>query len=65
MFGQQQKELIMDSATLYSILAGVLTALVVTAAAVLLTDSVKSCRMRLAFNTDRDVESINALCEAR
>jgi hypothetical protein len=55
----------MDSATIYSILAGVLTALVVSTAIFLLTDSVKSCRMRMAFNTDHEVESINALCEAK
>lgn len=55
----------MDSATLYSILVGVLTALVVTAAAVLLTDSIKSCRMRMAVNTDHEVETIIALCEAK
>jgi len=55
----------MDSATIYSILAAVLTAVVVNAAVILLTDSAQKCRERMAFNTDRDVESINALCEAK
>ena len=52
----------MDKSIVYSTTAAIITATVIIIAVIALTDREQACRERLARSTDRDIESIIAIC---
>lgn len=55
----------MDKSIVYSTTAAIITSIVVIVTIIALTDRAQVCRERLARSTDRDIESIIAICEGK